>query len=133
MKEKRLEPAIAIRLKGLGQTHVFHPSDTLSGVVEIQPDNVIKCRQVVLSVGWHTEGRGDINQMSMHEERLPVTEISPDAPLAHQFDVVLPPEPWSYAGALIRIVWQIHVKVDIALGSDMNEYLQFVLEPPPLE
>ena len=133
MKNKRPEPVISIRLKGLGQTQVFHPGDTLSGVVEIQPEDIIKCRQIVLTVGWHTEGRGDINQMTIHEERLPTTAISPDTPVLHHFDVVLPPEPWSYVGTLIRIVWQVHVKVDIAFGGDMNEYLQFVLEPTPIE
>ena len=129
MNQQRLGSVINIRLKGAGQTQVFHPGDTLSGTVEIHPDKVIKCRQVVLSVGWHTEGRGDSNAMSMHEDIIPVTEISPEIPLQHQFDVVLPYEPWSYAGTLIRIVWTIHVKVDIALGTDMNEWLQFVLEP----
>ena len=133
MNQQRLEPVISIRLKGTGQTHVFHPGDTLSGVVEIQPDEVVKCRQVVVSVGWHTEGRGDSNAMSMHEDIIPVTEISPEMPLQHQFDVVLPYEPWSYAGTLIRIVWMVHVKVDIAFGTDMNQWLPFVLEPAPVE
>jgi hypothetical protein len=133
MKNKRLEPVISIRLKGLGQTHVFHPGDTLSGVVEIQPDDVVKCRQVVVTVGWHTEGRGDRNEMTMYVDNLPITEIRPEAPLVHHFDVVLPPEPWSYAGTLIRIVWEIHAKVDIALATDINQSLQFVLEPTTIE
>lgn len=130
---QQLEPVISIRLKGTGQTQVFHPGDTLSGMIDIQPDKLVKCRQVVVSVGWHTEGRGDSNAMSMYEDKLPITEISPEIPLQHQFDVVLPFEPWSYAGTLIRIVWAIHVKVDIAFGMDMNQYLQFVLEPASVE
>lgn len=129
MKDKRSENVMSIRLKGLGQTHVFHPSDTLSGIVEVQPNTVVKCREVVISVGWHTEGRGDRNGMNIYEDKLPVIEIYPDAPLVHHFDVILPPEPWSYAGTLIRIVWEIHAKVDIAMASDINQTMPFVLEP----
>ena len=124
---------MSIRLKGLGQTYVFHPGDTLSGVVEIQPNSVTSCRGVVVTVGWHTEGRGDRNQITIYEDRLDVTAIYPDDPIIHHFDVVLPPEPWSYAGNLIRIVWEIHAKVDIAMASDINQTLQFVLEPAPVE
>jgi hypothetical protein len=128
LKDKRSEPVISIRLKGLGQTYVFHPGDTLSGVVEIQPDSIISCRGVVVTVGWHTEGRGDRNQMTFYEDTLPVNELHPDNPIIHHFDVVLPPEPWSYSGTLIRIVWEIRAKVDIALATDINQTLQFVLE-----
>ncbi|MDQ7026381.1 MAG: hypothetical protein Q9P44_12605 [Anaerolineae bacterium] len=129
MKDKRSESVISIRLKGLGQTHVFNPNDTISGVVEIQPNSIVKCRAVVITVGWHTEGRGDRNSMTIYEDKLPITEIYPDSPVIHHFDVTLPPEPWSYAGTLIRVVWEIHAKVDIAMAKDINEALPFVLEP----
>jgi hypothetical protein len=70
--------------------------------------------------------------VTIYKDQLPVTEIYPDAPIIHHFDVVLPSEPWSYAGTLMRIVWEIHAKVDIAMATDINQTLQFVLEPAPV-
>jgi hypothetical protein len=129
MKNKRLEPIINIRLEGAGQMPVFQPRAALSGIVEIQPDEVIKCRQVFVTVGWHTEGRGDRNGMDIYVDNLPITEIRPEAPLRHQFETTLLPEPWSYGGSLIRIVWEVHVKIDIPMATDINQTLQFILAP----
>ena len=129
MKSKRTEPVISIRLKGVGQTQVFHPGDSLSGVLEIQPNDVIQCRSVQLTIGWHTEGKGDRNGVTMLQQDYPIKEIRPENPIVEHFDFVLPSEPWSFAGHLIRIVWEVHAKIDIAFGRDYNTSLQFVLQP----
>lgn len=131
MFDKKAGQVMSIYLKGIDQSHVFHPGDTIVGVVEITPNEVIKCRQVEVTIGWHTEGRGDLDRMIIYNDMIPVEEIYPDSPITHHFETVLPSEPWSYAGKLIRIVWEVQAKIDIAWATDINQSLQFALAPAP--
>ena len=101
MKDKKSEQVMNIYLKGLEQDHIFQPGETIAGVVEINANEVISCRNIVVTIGWHTEGRGDRNGEDIYRDELNVTEIVPGNPMTHHFETTLPSGPWSHAGKLI--------------------------------
>jgi len=130
MKAKNLTPEIMVRFKGAGQTRVFQPKDTIQGIVEINPMSDINCRAVEIKIGWHTEGRGSRAEGYPYVNRRDdVTTLSSFQPFIEEFSFVIPPEPWSYSGHLVSIVWAVEVKIDIAMGRDKNYVEPFVVNP----
>lgn len=107
----------------------FSPGEDLVALIQVRPEKQINCRDVWVSVGWHTEGKGDRDSDKVYGEPVGVTTISPQAPVVHELHYQLPPSPWSYQGELIRLVWTVHVKVDIAMMPDINHHEPFVLQP----
>lgn len=136
MKNKASLSGIDIRLRdpetnllsdtGIG---IFNPGDRLSGAVEIQPAQRIKCRKVEVALRWETQGKGSKNHTDMVTAVENVSEILPEDPLVIPFDWRMPNEPWSYHGHLINIVWKITVKVDIPWARDMKDEKILILEP----
>lgn len=130
MKAKNPTPEIMVRFKGAGQTRVFQPGETIQGIVEINPISDLNCRAVEIKIGWHTEGRGSRAEGYPYlNRRDDVTSLSPFQPFIEEFDFVIPPEPWSYSGHLINIIWAVEVKIDIAMGRDKNYVERFVVNP----
>lgn len=120
---------IQIRFKRGGDVLQYQPGDMLEADIEVRSENTITCRDIVVAVGWHTEGKGDRNSGRSYVDPLGVTEIVPGIPITHQFSCRLPNTPYSYEGELIRIVWALTVKVDIAMMPDMTESRPFILQP----
>lgn len=130
MKAKNPTPEIMVRFKGAGQTRVFHTKETLQGIVEINPSRDIKCRGIEIKIGWHTEGRGSRAEGYPYINRLDhVTALSVQQPIIEEFDFMIPPEPWSYSGQLISIIWAVEVKIDIPMGRDTTHIEHFVVQP----
>lgn len=128
-KQKRIEPPIRIRLKGVSQTRVFHPGDVISGVVEVQPDTPTDFRKIEIKIGWHTEGKGDRDDGAIRTIQIPGGQLHPQQPIVEHFDVTLPDSPWSFHGHFISIVWSVEVKVDVPWARDLTDSLQFTLSP----
>lgn len=124
--------AIRIRLKGDEGTLRFAPGDTVSGLVEVFPDEIIRCRGVEISVLWYTEGKGRRDEGIVQSWRYDVPQIGPGQGFNEAFSTTLPSAPWSYAGHFINIVWAVHVKIDIALATDFNREARFLMLPMDL-
>ncbi|MBM4425098.1 MAG: hypothetical protein FJ030_17250 [Chloroflexi bacterium] len=107
----------------------FDPGGTLQGAVQVTPRDNINCKAVTVRLGWHTEGRGD--RASGNAVEIPIAQgnLSANTPIYHQFSVILPREPWSYAGHYINIIWEVKVTIDIPLAPDINAAQLFVLAP----
>lgn len=101
---------------------------TISGRVRMTADDMHDCRRLILTVGWHTEGRGDrdshhITEISLHQGQInPGEEEFP-------FRCELPEGPISYAGHLINIVWEVQARLDLAWKIDPKVSRQFYLLP----
>ena len=107
----------------------FYPGEELVALIQIRPEQEINCREVWVYVGWHTEGKGDRNSAAVYSEPISITKLSPDEPVMHELHYQLPNSPWSYQGELIRLVWTVHVKIDVAMMPDINHHEPFVLQP----
>ena len=98
--------------------------ETVSGSVVVQAEEPVRCRAVVVSVGWHTEGRGDRDEETLWEQRVHEGELLPGE---HRFpfSATLPAEPMSYAGHYININWQVKATIDVAWARDPHAERQF--------
>lgn len=114
--------------KGSG-IQTFRPGDLLEADIEVISDKPVECHGIEVSVGWHTEGRGDRNSETVYVEPFGVImELSPDEPVKEFFSCRLPSQPWSYTGELINIVWAVRVKV-IFRVIDLRHEETFILQP----
>lgn len=137
MRRQATEDFIRIQLQDVkrGGVPIFAPRELVTGVVEIIPDREMSCRGVEIRMGWHTEGKGDRDEMTVDYDNAAVGRIAPDDPFIYPFQFELPDMPWSYEGQLIRIVWAIHVKIDVDAKLDVFNMMdvrttrEFMLRP----
>jgi hypothetical protein len=113
-----------------GQYLRFDPGSALQASVQIIPQDAVKHRAIRVAVEWHTEGFGNKD----HEDAL-VTFLAhdgvlqPGTPIYQQLSFTLPTQPWSYAGNLINIIWQVKATIDIPMGKDIEAVQTFILAP----
>jgi len=107
----------------------FEPGGVMQGAVQVVPRDNFNCKAVYVRFGWHTEGRGDRDSATVAEIPIAQGNLSANTPIYQQFNVILPREPWSYAGHYINIIWEVKVTIDIPLAPDINAAQPFVLAP----
>jgi hypothetical protein len=102
---------------------------TVSGHVHLATDETVTCRRLYVTVGWHTEGRGDKDSDSLMDLTLHEGTIVADE---HKFpfSCELPVGPVSYAGHDINIIWEVHAQLDLAWKRDPKTTRQFFLTIP---
>ncbi|HKZ69642.1 MAG TPA: hypothetical protein VI547_15410 [Anaerolineales bacterium] len=125
---------IRISLSGgesMGGMMRFEPGGVVQGSVQVTPQDNINCKSVYVRFGWHTEGRGDRDSGTAVEIPLATGAIAANVPISQQFNVILPKEPWSYAGHYINIIWEAKVTIDIPLAADINAGQPFIMAPRP--
>ncbi|MGI9615715.1 MAG: hypothetical protein ACR2QO_22575 [Acidimicrobiales bacterium] len=84
-------------------------------------------RAVRLTLGYETEGRGDVDKQTVAEQRFPVDEYGRvDA----SFGLAVPSNgPISYDGRLIRVLWSIQARVDVKLAMDRTTDIPVLIIP----
>jgi hypothetical protein len=83
----------------------FTLGDTVSGTCQWSPSDDEKRKTAKLTIGWRTEGRGDVNRESIYE-----IEILPNELTNFSCEIPLNVHP-SYDGELLRIIWEVRVDV----------------------
>lgn len=84
-------------------------SDTLEVGSELKgsciwtPDTQEKDKALKLTIGWRSEGRGDVDKEILHE-----TEIKPSERTYFKCKIPIA-GPISYDGQLLRIIWEIAI------------------------
>lgn len=126
---KNMDSPILIRIKGEEGALRFPPGEQITGLVEIFPEESIRCQGVEIQVLWYTEGKGRRNEGIVQSWRYDVKHIGPGQGFTEAFNCTLPSAPWSYAGHFINIVWTVHVKIDISLAPDINRESRFLMLP----
>lgn len=107
----------------------FEPGGPMSGMVQVSSNENINCKTIVMRLMWHTEGRGDRDAGEVAQVPIHTGSLSANQPVAQSFNLILPREPWSFAGHYINIVWEIRVTLDIPFSPDINGSQVFVLAP----
>lgn len=103
--------------------------DKVSGRAIVQCETNLNCRGIHVKLGWHTEGKGDkdqdvyFDQVVHHGELLAGRHEFP-------FSARLPMAPMSYAGHHIKIIWAVHVRIDIAWKVDPKFQRPFYVTLP---
>ena len=123
---------IGIRVEGAGMGEIaarFEPGAIVQGSVQITPEQDLNCRHVFARLQWRTEGRGDEDKGIAAEQDLFQGLLPGGLPRHHSFHLRLPDQPWSYAGQLVRIVWEVEVSIDVAFARDPKAALPLVMRP----
>lgn len=107
----------------------FEPGSPMSGNVQIISPENINCKSIVLHLAWHTEGRGTRNTGAVAQVPLHTGALNANQPVYQNFNLILPQQPWSFAGHYINIIWEIKITIDIPFSPDINGSQVFVLAP----
>ncbi len=111
------------------QVPVYLPGESISGSIQITPQDALKCRHLYTRLCWHTEGRGDTDKQVIAEQDLHQGELRAGVPFYSRFQFRLPSQPWSYSGHYVNIIWEVEVVIDLAMTRDPREGLRFILAP----
>lgn len=104
-------PQIPIKLDGQG-SRVYFPGQTLAGSYYLGELGEESVSAVEVSVLWHTEGKGN-EDFGIHAFWRRSTEQGDwiDPRLPGRFSTTLPNSPLSYDGILVKIYWEVRVRV----------------------
>jgi len=107
----------------------YRPGDTIKGVVQVEAREDVRCRGVEVQWEWHTEGKGTRDGIVIARKVLASDSLRARQQVGDQFVFTLPPQPWSYAGHFITIVWSLTVAVDIPMGRDIKVEQPIIVDP----
>src|SRR3712207_5153293 len=96
----------------------YVPGGTVRGSIRVTADADVSCKHLWARLQWHTEGRGDRDEGGVAEQDLFQGKLPARVPTSYDFAFTLPHEPWSYAGHLVSVVWEIAVSLDVPWGVD---------------
>jgi|SRR3989304_132209 len=123
---------IGLSLQGgesLGGLLRFDPGGVIATQVQMAPAERVRARTVWLRLGWHTEGRATRDSFVAAQAAIHQGALDPATPINVRADLPVPPQPWSYAGQLINIVWEVEVVVDIPLSGDLVHRQPIIVAP----
>jgi hypothetical protein len=98
----------------------FAPGEAVSGTVSWRLDAPVEGVEVRLF--WYTRGKGTTDVQVVKAQHFDVTGSSGKRP----FKFVLPPEPYSFSGRLISLIWALEA---IAQPGDRSQRLELVVGP----
>jgi hypothetical protein len=89
--------------------------DFLEGRCQWFPDTEDRKKKAIVTVGWRTEGRGDVDHQFFTELSLNPEELTT---FRCQIPINAPP---SYDGELIRIIWEVKVEIKRRFQKSITE------------
>ena len=98
----------------------YCPGDTIEGVAGWRLEKPPK--SVELRLFWFTRGKGTedvgiVNQMNFPEPQLEE---------GRKFSFTLPPEPWSFSGQLVSLIWALEL---VAEPGEQSTRVELVVSP----
>ena len=111
----------------------YEPGATLTGHVRFTPDPGVTVGAVYVRVDWSPRGKGNTSRGPRKQEKLPMPEggqaVEAGQTVEWPFSCRLPESPWSYAGQLISIVWEVTATVQVSWELDPDGVCEFTLRP----
>jgi len=116
-----------------GDTLQFTPGQRLAGRVTLQADRDLTVKAVTVLVQWKTSGKGNVDIGVAWTNTWPVEPaeqaLQPGRALSRPFECTLPVEPWSYAGQIVSIEWEVRAVLDVPWAVDPAVSRPFRLHP----
>jgi hypothetical protein len=113
------KPEVTIRLDQ-GDDATFIAGDTIAGTVHVAADERDRVRKLTVSLRWKTIGKGDTDTGDGPSEQL-LGDHEFFGNSEHRFALTAPSAPLSYNGKLIKVQWQVKVRLDRPFAFDVNE------------
>ena len=107
--------------------------DRVTGHVLWNPSSQSNPRGIIVMAQWRTEGRGDSTSDIVAELRADAGPTGFTPPVQLPFELTLPSDgPISYNGKLIRVIWEIIVRIDLPMALDTRHKEMFYVFPRQL-
>lgn len=107
------------------------PGAPCGGLVRWVPDRDCTPTKVVVTVGWETEGRGDVDKDDVLRGEFEPGPVTAGQEVEIPFSATLPESvPRSFDAALIRLKWKAHVRVDLPWAFDETAEVVFHVGTP---
>ena len=104
------------------------PGGELAGRIIVNSPAAARARAINISVFWHTEGKGDEDKAIQHTENRTANDaVLFDSNGAAEFSISLPTAPLSYEGMIVKIVWNMQVRVFLNDGMKLEDVVTFRL------
>lgn len=98
----------------------YRPGETIEGVAGWRLDQVPK--NVELRLFWFTRGKGTEDVGVVNKMSFPAPQMEE----GRTFSFPLPPEPWSFSGQLVSLIWALELVVE---PGSQSTRLEFILAP----
>ena len=98
--------------------HTLFRGTPTTGVVRIDATKSIKIRRVLLELRWETSGRGDTDRETAREIEIGQGPELPVGLSEFPFEFEAPLAPASYNGKLIKLYWEMRVRLDRPMALD---------------
>ena len=115
---------------GTGLTR-YEPGGTLPGLVRLDALRTVRVRAVYVVARWRATHRSTVDAGAGPELCLRRGDMPAGLAVELPFEYLLPGEPWSYAGRLLTIEWELEARVDVPRGADQRATAPFILAPAP--
>ncbi len=111
---------------------VYHPGEPITGYVEVQVDRECICRRLRLTVGWRTQGQGELKSGSQHTGVLFSGTWAAGETYRYPFSVTLPNGPYTYRGHLLNVIWSAEARAETSWlkNPQTTEDFTFTAGPP---
>jgi hypothetical protein len=107
----------------------YEPGGTLPGLVRLTAQRTLKSRGVYVVARWRVAYKGTVDVGAGRELCLQKGDLPPGPAVELPFEYQLPGEPWSYAGQLVTIEWELEARLDVPMGGDQKVATPFILAP----
>lgn len=124
-----LEGNCSVQIEVDNQSTTLSADDTIEGRVVIYVSDDVTCNGLVLTMGWETHGRGNHDGASAHQVTLFAGEWNADETYEYEFELKLPPGPFTYRGEYLNVDWKLEATADIPWAFDPSDTYEFNLEP----
>ena len=122
---------IQIELDGNEPSH--RAGDTLTGTVHVSVTDDCQCDDLLLTLEWFTHGRGNTTTQVVHQQSLFQGEWTAGDQHQYEFEVELPPGPYTYHGNYLNVDWRLRAHADIPWAKDPSAEQELLLEPSGTE
>jgi hypothetical protein len=106
---------------------VRRPGDVLKGEVTVEVIEACTCRELALTCGWRTHGKGNRAEGVKEKAVLFQGEWPPGMPQRYPFEFKVPRGPATYHGKLLNVDWVLRARADIPWAIDPKAEADFLV------
>ena len=105
------------------------PGTDLFGTLTVTPGGEIECSHLYLRLGWRTGGRSMEESGVAAEADLFQGTLAAGQPAQFAFRLPAPDRPWSFAGRVVAILWELTAEIDRPLAVNPRSRFPILLRP----
>lgn len=111
----------------------YKPGEMLKGTLLAEVESDVKIDSLVVSIGWRTHGKGNVDEEQVDFEPMGAKTWSAGERHELPFSFVMPKGPVSYHGYLLNVDWYVKANADVAWARDPKTEAELLLLPAPAE